>query len=669
MTNQLVKNACDILERHGYPREFVVLDFESYFDDDYSLTKMSTWAYVKDKRFEITGLGGQASYDNQLQELKFLKPHEIDNLFSQTNDWWTGLKTVIFQNAKFDQMILQEHYGIKPRYVVDLKHLHLHIRPHTSNRLNDMAVEYGLQPKGDTMSFKGMHWRDIEKDEEVLSNFIDYTKNDVDLEAQLFCMMLPALTNPEMELPLAQHTTKMYLEPAFKFDRELAVSLLKGMQAEIDAAVELSGLTPKQLGSKIEIVDIINAALPGDETCPMKQGKKEKIPALAKDDEGTKYLLNHDCKKVRDIITARQAVKSWPRELCRIEKMIELADACGGKMPVPAKYCGAHTGRWQGEGGINLFNLGGRGRAGKANHPMLGKVRNLLCAEDCQELIIVDSAQIEARVLAWIAGQWDLVEDFRNDIDIYGKFGTGLFGMVVRKSRKDDPPPITALMDINRGFAKDTVLGSGYGMGSGKFYDNCMANIALRPLFDSGKYDFEFVKGLIGYYRKTYAEVPRFWSDIEKMFRWVVKYPHEVMRYAIPGSRLGEHDLLTLWNQGGTVYMQLPSGRCLVYDNARIRKSDNQLLYRSKSPLWGGTLTENICQSIARDLLGYWILECENAEIPVIHHVYDEIISFTVDFNAQIVLDKVMAIMRTVPDWAAGLPVDAEGKITKVYEK
>jgi DNA polymerase len=488
-------------------------------------------------------------------------------------------------------------------------------------------------------------------------------------------MLLPMLTDPEMELPLAQHTTKMYLEPAFKFDDVLACQLLEQMQQVIDEAVDKTNLTPKQLGSSVEIIDIINEALPDGEKCPMKwnqpkPGKKRKrIPALAKDDEGMKQLLAHGTEAVRNIALARQAVKSWPKELCRIEKMLALSDAAGGMLPVPAKYCGAHTGRWQGEGGINLFNLGGHGRGGKANHPLLGKVRSLLRANDYHSLVIVDSAQIEARVLAWLSGQDDLTEDFRVGADIYSKFATKLFNSYVRKSRKDDPPVLAKQYDLRRGFGKDAILGSGYGMGATKFYNNCMANISLRPLFDAGTYDYNFIESLIKLYRRTYSMVPRLWNQTEKMFRWVVKYPHEVMRYAYPGTRVGEHDLLTIWNQEGTVYLQLPSGRCLVYDNARIRRGDDQLVYRTKSPLWGGTLVENLCQSIARDLLGYWILECEKQDIPVIHHVYDEIITFAVDFEAEIVLNKVMAIMRTVPDWAAGLPVDAEGQITQVYTK
>jgi hypothetical protein len=208
-----------------------------------------------------------------------------------------------------------------------------------------MAEQFGLDAKGDTMIFKGWHRADFECDAEHRSMFEVYTKNDVNLEFQLFWMLLPMLTDPEMELPLAQHTTKMYLEPAFKFDDVLACQLLEQMQQVIDEAVDKTNLTPKQLGSSVEIIDIINEALPDGEKCPMKwnqpkPGKKRKrIPALAKDDEGMKQLLAHGTEAVRNIALARQAVKSWPKELCRIEKMLALSDAAGGMLLMLRVVC------------------------------------------------------------------------------------------------------------------------------------------------------------------------------------------------------------------------------------------------------------------------------------------------------------------------------------------
>ena len=290
------------------------------------------------------------------------------------------------------------------------------------------------------------------------------------------------------------------------------------------------------------------------------------------------------------------------------------------------------------------------------------------------KLLIVDSAQIEARILAWLAGQQDMLKAFEEGRDIYSEFGTKLFAARLRKPRKTDPPPMYKLFSIRRGFSKDTVLGAGFGMGPNKFYDNCLMNPDLRPLFDSGQYDLAFVKRLIKGYRTTYPRIPEFWKSVEKCFRIVTKHLHQVMRYAPEGSKVGPGDLLTFWNNGGTVNIQLPSGRILYYPHASIKRKknpnefDNQLKYQH-GPLWGGSLTENIVQAIARDLLGYWILECEKENLPVALHVHDEIIAVSSDLHVTENLSLLSAIMSNGPAWADGLPLAAEGEISETYKK
>ncbi len=293
---------------------------------------------------------------------------------------------------------------------------------------------------------------------------------------------------------------------------------------------------------------------------------------------------------------------------------------------------------------------------------------------DLTKLIIVDSAQIEARILSWLAGQQDMLDAFAAGRDLYSEFGTVLFAARLRKPRESDPPSIHSLMSIRRGFAKDTILGAGYGMGDAKFYQRCLENPGLRPMFDSGQYDRLFVKRLIKGYRSTYPRIPAFWKSCERCFRLVVKYPGEVMRYAPEGSKVGPGDLLTFWNDGGTVNVQLPSGRVLYYPHAAVKKKvndydfDNQLKYKH-GPLWGGSLTENLCQSIARDLLVFWIFECEKIGLPVVLHIYDEILAVSSAHYAEENLQKVLDIVSTGPDWAAGLPLAAEGKISDTYKK
>jgi len=125
--------------------------------------------------------------------------------------------------------------------------------------------------------------------------------------------------------------------------------------------------------------EILKDVLPEGESPPIKMGKRGNILALAKTDLGFQKLLEHKDEKVRDLCNARVAAKSWPLHIKRVEKLKAQAKADNGKLRVSLKYAGAHTGRWSGMGGINLQNLGGKGR-GKPIHPLIGAVRGLLRA-------------------------------------------------------------------------------------------------------------------------------------------------------------------------------------------------------------------------------------------------------------------------------------------------
>ncbi len=672
-----------ILKIADYPTDFVVIDFETYFDKEYSLSKMNIWAYITNERYQTIGCGFKFSTHGLGQ---FVWADELEKYFSTFQKLYGQHFeniTIVMQNAPFDALILQEKYNISPKYIIDLKHLDAHFDSRRSHRLKDMAKRHKLQDKGNTMNFLGLHLEDMIEEQRLAME--SYCKHDCKLEYELFEIFIQHLSNQEQELIIARHTIDLYLKPRLKFDFKLADSIAADMQVYIDEACEKVGLTKDEISGNLSFVKALQSVLPIGENVPVKAAKRpgkkmtallgtpEVGPALAKTDEGCLMLLAHSKDEVRKLMEARKAVKSWPLHLKRIASMKVLATACGGRMPVPLNYYGAHTGRWSGGGGINLLNLGGAGRAGLGTNPLITKMRQMLRVND-SKLLIADAAQIEARILAWLAGQQDMLEAFAEGRDIYSEFGSKLFAARLRKARKTDPPPLAKLFTIRRGFAKDTVLGAGYGLGVNRFYNNCLQNPELRPMFDNGQYDRKFVEKLIYGYRNTYPMIPKFWKMCEKCFRLVVKYPHEIMRYAPEGSTVGPGDLLTFWNNRGTVNVQLPSGRVLYYPHASIKKKmnqydyDNQLKYQH-GPLWGGSLTENIVQAVARDLLVHWILKAEEFGLSVVLHIYDEILAVSSNIYAEDNLKSLMDIMSNGPEWANGLPLAAEGEISETYKK
>lgn len=662
-----MKKIEDILKLCGFPERYVVLDFESYFKKpEYSLFSLSAWQYITDDRFELTGLGAQQSgkdrgplfFTPSIPVGKFEPAITLGlrKLQANAGDDLRGV-TVVLKHARFDATLLAVKFDIHPKYMIDIEDLARHLNSHGSHKLSDMCKEHGLKDKGDTMQFEGKHWNTMSDEER--ESLKEYTLNDCAREMELFELLLPRLTNPEMELAIANHTIKLYTRPTLAFDFKQADILLVQMQEKLDATVAATGFTHDELSGDKSFMAILEAALPEGEHVPMKAGKKAMIPCFAKTDVEYQQLIVHADARVRQLVGARSSVGSWPTHIARVNRMIAMATAAGGFLPVPLVFYGAHTGRFSGADKINLQNLGGRGRAGQGNDPLIGKIRSLLLAPDGCDLVVADSAQIEARILAWLAGQDDLVQAFAEHKDIYSKFATTLFQAKVRKPTKIDPAPLARLYSIRRGFGKDGILGCGYGMGGTKFHSRCLENPDLEPLFTSGEYDFAFIDGLVKTYRSAYPKIPAFWQTIERLFRMVVILPNEVVKYG---------ELLTLWNDRGTVNIKLPSGRVLFYDHASFNKSTRELRYHY-GKLWGGTLTENIVQAIARDLLVFWILKCEESSTPVCHHVHDEVISIQSSIRAGDVLVQMIEIMRTVPDWAKGCPVDAEGGICHEYTK
>ncbi|MEE8208904.1 MAG: DNA polymerase, partial [Nitrosomonadaceae bacterium] len=565
--------------------------------------------------------------------------------------------------------------GIYPPYTIDIEDLSRYYDSRMSQKLKDLAKLFKLQPKGDTMQFKGLHWEDMSSEQRRAMR--EYCLGDVKDEVMLLEILLPMLDNPGTELDLARHTLNLYLKPTLNLDSEQASQIAVGMDGALSEDLrkvawvlkyrtKIKPNIPKILRAKkmfpMILQDKLDAVGEGQKV-PMKKGKNGMIPATAKDDVAFQLLLAHKDEKVRNLCAAKAACTGWPLHQKKVQRMIADAGCSDGKLRIPLKYYGAHTGRWSGTGGWNPLNLGGKGR-GNPIHPLIRQVRNTLVAPDGYMLVVVDSAQIEARELAWIAHQIDLIEGFANGEDIYSNFASELFQERVWKPSKKEKKTVEGkTADIRRGFGKDAILGCGYGMGTNTFFDRCRQNSTLRPLFDNGKYDWDFIDRLIKTYRTKYSCIPAFWREIERCFRVVTKYLGQTAGYAISDVARIEFS-----RQGSTTKIRLPLGRILNYRHAVVSPKQDKIKYLH-GPLWGGTLTENVIQAMCRCLLGGWLLECEKEGIPIVLHTYDELVGCVREEDADVALAVMTDIMCIGPVWAEGLPLDAEGFISKRYKK
>ena len=669
-----------VLDSAGFPTQAIVLDFETVFDSQYNLSKMSVVEYVCDKRFEIMGLGYQ-TLGNGSEVRGFLTPDEVGPylvaLTSVVDQY-----TLVFQHAPFDALILREKFGITPRYPIDILDLARHLDSRDRHDLAHLAVKYGApRLKGDTKQFAGMHWDTMTPEQHAA--MIEYCRDgDVQIEAYLFKTLLPRITRPEVELRLAAQTLRMFLTPQIKIDIELGHKLIGAMKAELQKTIDavnvlgiksiipakitkrtskpptVRAVVPDDISGDKSFLALLTRALPTGESVPMKQGKKKLIPALAKTDEQLNYLLSHPCPEVRALIKARKATDSWPTHISRVGRLIAQAAARDGPTGAPLTYYAAHTGRYGGTGGTNWHNFGARDV-----HPLVKQVGQMLCAPDGYVFGFGDLSQIEARVVAWFAGQNDLLQAFAEGRDVYSEFAQEqIYHKETRKLRKDDPPELAATLTTRRNVGKETILGAGFGMGGNTFYERCKQKPSLKTAFELGELTGALCLRAITTYRTRYPMIPRLWQEVEKAWRFVAKYADQRATVSHCGRTL------RFWNEGGTVVVQLPSSRCLFYPHAKVN-AEGRCSYRW-GHLWGGTIVENIVQATARDVFTDGLLRLEDAGFNSVFHVHDQDITLLVDDGtAKARLAEMHRLQMVVPVWAEGLPVAVEGELCARYHK
>ena len=683
-----------ILRENGWPTDVLVIDFENYFDDDYSMRKddCSTIQYIMDERFENLGVST-------------LLMNQPFKQYRDETQWWNGEAgvaqalalygdeygwdnlTVVAQNARYDLSILAYRFGITPAYTIDILGLARHWNARARNDLDTLTQRHNLPAKGDTSKFKGLtnrpRWFSPKKKRGdktpplpmqrpkmtpmERAKLAEYANNDVMREWELFTLLLPKLSRPKTELRLIHETIRLFTNPVLHVDAAKGAELIAGMQSKIDEAVGASGLTPKQIRGR-HFDDTVYGWL--KEHGPTPCGSADAYTKEAKCRQGWKLatsatdwqreeLLKHPDERVRNAMQAKLALHSWPNHIKRVGRIVGQAHATPTKaLPVPLKYNGAHTGRWAGDEKINLQNLGERNP-----EPLIRGVRELLGAPPGYKLVIADLSAIEGRGTGWIAGQEDLMQQFRDQdadpeatVDVYTKFASQVLGSHVRKPNKDGGiPAVEKQMKWARNaIGKVGVLGCGYGMGPAK-----------AEAFAGGAIDFEMAEKIVKTYRQANAKITQFWKDIEKSFIYTFKQKREC---SLPRG---------LHFRPGTdadVILTLPTGREQTYHDVRVKPGTYGPQISMFNPreknwghLWGGHLTENVVQAFCRDILADAWLRCIDRGVCVVLHVHDELVAVAKANEAEHILDVMIEELTRPLEWGPDFPLAAEGVITERY--
>ena len=599
------------------------LDFETYYDQDYSLSKLTTEDYVRDSRFEVIGL----AIKKNDKTTKYLNdPDMIERLLSHID---FSDSAILAQNTMFDGAILSWRYGVKPKVWFDTMNMGRALHGvETGASLRALSERYGIGQKGfEVLAAKGKRRADFTAEE--AEKYGEYCIQDVELTYKLFKIM--GANFPRKELKLIDVTLRMFIDPVLDLDIGLLEQHLEDTRDRKDKLLIDAGVADKKdLTSNPKFADMLRDL--GVEP-PMKisltTGKE--TYAFAKSDEAFKALQEHDDDRVQSLVAARLGNKSTLEET-RTERFIGIAKR--GLLPGPIKYYAAHTGRWGGADKINLQNLPSRGPNGK-------KLKKAIIAPEGYTVVEADSSQIEARVLAWFAGQNDLVDQFARGEDVYKYMASSIYNVPVEDVTKDQ-----------RFVGKTTILGAGYGMGAEKF------GVELKK---SGVEVSEAeAQRIISIYREANFKIRQVWRDANNMVKNLVN--NRAMAF-------GKKGVITV--DAADQALIVPSGLKIFYPELRGAKSEMGFEYsykvrRGRKKLYGGKVIENVCQAIARCIIGEQMLRI-NKKYKVVLTVHDSIVCCVPDeevIEAQAYVEKCM---RWTPDWAEGLPVDCESGTGKSY--
>ena len=594
----------------------ITIDFETYYDKDISLRKMTTEEYIRDPLFEVIGVC--VKVNNGATEWAS-GTHEQIKDYLHSFKWSESM--VLAHNTMFDGAILNWHFDISPRVYTDTLCIAraVHGVEHSAS-LKALAERYELGVKGDeVLNTLGKRREQFTDDE--LERFGDYCVNDVELTYKLFTKMAKGF--PKKELKLIDTTLRMFIEPILRLDLALLEEHLTVTRQRKEDLLSQARVERDDLMSNPKFAELLKGL---GVAPPMKISPttgKETL-ALAKSDEGFKALESHPDVRVQQLVAARLGNKSTLEET-RTQRFIDIYNR--GLLPVPVRYYAAHTGRWGGDDKINLQNLPSRGVNGK-------KLKQSILAPEGCTLIDADSAQIEARVLAWLAGQDDLTQAFRDGEDVYKKMASRIYGVKEEDVTKEQ-----------RFVGKTTILGAGYGMGAQKFQNQ------LQTFgFDM---ELEEARRVIKIYREANYNINELWRDAQ--------------RYLQSATAFGLKGVLEIVD--GTII--LPSGLKLRYEDLQFDKNDKGVEFhykvrRGRNRIYGGKVIENVCQAIARCIIGEQMLKIAQKH-RVVLTVHDSVVCCVKDEDVVEAQEYIEECMRWTPDWAEGLPINCESGTGKSY--
>lgn len=663
---------------------YLTLDFETYYDKEINLKKMTTQAYVMHPQMEVLMVSAKFNED----PVQIIDGEQIPTFFA-TVDW--SNTAVIAHNAVFDGSILYWRYGVRPAMLIDTMSMAQALGVPTIAGSASLATcirllqeaGYAVPPKG-TEVLDALGKRRADFTPQQWAAYREYCKNDTDITWFLFKVLRQYLTDEEM--CFQDIILRCYTEPRLTVDIptvEYELNRCRTYKAEQLAEVcKMFGTTQDNLSALLRSNDKFAEVLrsiggvteeeaeqgkSGTFIIPTKVSEKtgKTTWAFGKTDVAFKELCEHDDPKIQAVCQARLAAKSSIDET-RCLKFLEYGSY--GFLPMGYKIGGAHTNRMSGgsAGSANMQNLPSGRREGQSD-----LLRRSIIAQGNSVIVNYDASQIECRVLAYIANQTDVLGVFASGGDVYSFAASKIHGIPYQEiidGRKSSDPETAHKYSMMRQYGKTATLALGYGQGAQGFQKYALVNTGINMTMDES------------------ATTVRAWRDANGFITGFWRMCDQALATMVAGGQMyfGGADGKMFFADGNRYIfgrkvagIRMPNGLWLNYPNLSADFTNPrrpQYFYDKcgyngkplKTKVYSGLVAENITQALAFAVMktqAVWIAQY----YPIVMNTHDEWCIVVPREQAEVAAGYMHRCMCTAPDYIQGIPLASEGGWAQSY--
>lgn len=680
----------------------VVLDFETYWNSkDYTLSKIGPISYIRDSRFSAQ-LMSYIVTDASTMTYDRVRVAEHDNIpavLAALRLDAPDVVTVAHNGNGFDFLILSEIYHVVPRIAIDTMCMErwTGVSRIQNESLKSMAkfFQCGEKVEGTVIS-DGRKWpEDFTPDERTA--FIQYCRNDTEQCFLSFKAMLPFMTADA--LLFSSITAKMACNPVLRLDDDMLTAYLNELSDKVTKARNdinkmfmfksdedfLKAI--RSSASFVKMLELLGRKPPMKYSVAKSETKRKKLeaegktnlseedyavytPALAKSDLDFVAMASDADERVALLVRTRLENNSSIQR-SRAETFHALAKS-GRPMPVMLNAFKAHTSRYtagNSEGSsdkLNLQNLSKR-------DPSQLTLRKAVQAPEGMALVACDSSQIEARILAYVANETELVDAFRRGADPYADLAEKIFQIPsekIHKGAKSGDKKLKAYRNVG----KTGILSAGYGVGWRRYADTLLRQ-GVRLSSDIDQH-YEMAHHAHNVYRASNPNIVAFWDTCQTVIKALyLGYSGE---FGGPNDNIFQYSVAPICGRDDVPTIIGPNKYTLRYFklSCEVSEKNNREEYyytrvkgksELKTKIYGGALAENLCQYLAFALLQWQACRMTEQGIRLIANIHDSFLAICPEDEAEHTKSVMESCMSSVPDWLGDFPVACEAEIGKDY--